>query len=131
MLTEAVCHYWAGPGREHDAALAWAYDLTYWFRRGVGEQPAVTAATAQPMRLNDAWYAEPGFLFLNYWEIMPRPAELVIYHCRGLMSTTHPGDQRPVSVFDAGSAWSLDFSLDPRRQESLRQPYAGPRWDGR
>lgn len=37
----AVCRFSGEPGREQEAAEAWAFDLTYFFLRGVGEAPAV------------------------------------------------------------------------------------------
>lgn len=37
----ATARFFGKPGREHDAAEAWAFELTYFFLRGVGEQPAV------------------------------------------------------------------------------------------
>ena len=40
----AVVRFRAGPGREREAAEAWAFELTYYFLRGVGEQPQVTYA---------------------------------------------------------------------------------------
>lgn len=38
----AVGRFAGPPGREHDAARAWAFELTYYFTRGVGEPPLVT-----------------------------------------------------------------------------------------
>jgi hypothetical protein len=40
----AICQFRGGPGREREAALAWAFELTYYFLRGVGEAPVVTYA---------------------------------------------------------------------------------------
>ena len=143
VLTIAVTHFWAGPGREHDAALAWAFELTHYFKRGVGEAPIVTALEAWPTfemtghrYYGRGWYAfarrTGDRLYLNFWETMPHPAELVIYQCRGLMSTTHPSDTQPECVFDSGGAWSLDDASDPRRRERLLGlSSTGPRWDGR
>jgi hypothetical protein len=37
----AILRFYGGPGRERDAAEAWAFEITYYFLRGVGEQPAV------------------------------------------------------------------------------------------
>lgn len=37
----AVARFHGGPGRERDAAEAWAFELKYYFRRRVGEQPQV------------------------------------------------------------------------------------------
>lgn len=38
----AIARFRAGPGREAEAAEAWAFELTYYFTRGVGEPPAVS-----------------------------------------------------------------------------------------
>jgi hypothetical protein len=40
----AVMRFRGGPGREDDAARAWAFELTYYFTRGTGEPPQVTWA---------------------------------------------------------------------------------------
>jgi hypothetical protein len=40
----AVARFRGGPGREDDAAQAWAFELTYYFTRGVTEPPQVTYA---------------------------------------------------------------------------------------
>lgn len=37
----AVARFTGGPGREREAAEAWAFELTCYFTRGVGEPPAV------------------------------------------------------------------------------------------
>jgi hypothetical protein len=37
----AVCRFRGSPGREQEAAEAWAFELTYYFLRGVGESPQV------------------------------------------------------------------------------------------
>lgn len=38
----AICRFRGGPGREREAAEQWAFELTYYFTRGVGEPPLVT-----------------------------------------------------------------------------------------
>jgi hypothetical protein len=38
----AITRFRGGPGREQEAAEAWAFELTYYFARAVGEQPEVT-----------------------------------------------------------------------------------------
>lgn len=38
----AVCRFAGGPGREREAAEAWAFELTHYFMRAVGEAPKVT-----------------------------------------------------------------------------------------
>jgi hypothetical protein len=43
IVTAVMC-FRAGPGRETEAAEAWAFELTYYFMRRAGEQPAVTYA---------------------------------------------------------------------------------------
>lgn len=37
----AVCRFRGAPGRERQAAEAWAFELKYYFGRRVGEQPQV------------------------------------------------------------------------------------------
>jgi hypothetical protein len=102
MTVEAVAQFRGAPGREKEAADAWAFELTYYFGRGVGEPPAVTYKDG-------------------------------VYTCRGLMTTTHPSDTAPVTWFDKGSPWELDFSLNPERRRTLRALHAQrpARWDGR
>jgi hypothetical protein len=41
-LVIAVTRFCGGPGREQEAAEAWAFELTYYFLRGIGEPPQVT-----------------------------------------------------------------------------------------
>lgn len=100
----AVCRFRGGPDREQEAAEAWAFELTYYFHRGVGEAPQVDYADG-------------------------------VYTVTGLMTTTHPGDTSPVTVFDADSdPWDLDFGMNTGRQERLRKLSAERRdywWDGR
>jgi hypothetical protein len=105
MMTEprvviAICQFRGGPGREAEAAEAWAFELTYYFTRGVGEPPEVTYSDG-------------------------------VYTCKGLMTTTHPGDRDP-TWFDEGRPWDLDFGGEERR-ERLRKLYAERtmRFDGR
>lgn len=38
----AIARFRGGPGREAEAAEAWAFELTYYFTRGIGEPPQVT-----------------------------------------------------------------------------------------
>lgn len=38
----AIARFRGGPGRGAEAAEAWAFELTYYFTRGVGEPPQVT-----------------------------------------------------------------------------------------
>jgi hypothetical protein len=38
----ASARFRGGPGREGEAAAAWAFELTYYFTRGVGEPPRVS-----------------------------------------------------------------------------------------
>jgi hypothetical protein len=104
-LVTAVFRFYGGPDREQEAAGAWAFELTYYFLRGVGEQPAVTYDPAAG-----------------------------VYTVSGLMQTTHPGDRSPVTVFNGDSKpSSLDFCVDPCRMATLREMYPRrePRWDGR
>ena len=99
----AVFKFCGGPGREQEAAEAWAFELKYYFLRGVGEQPEVIYQDG-------------------------------VYTCRGLMTTTHPGDRSPVTVFNAGEPSSLAFCTSPDRVQRLRDLYgqrSGPRYDGR
>jgi hypothetical protein len=41
-LVLARCWFRGGPGREADAAKAWGWELSTYFKRGVGEPPEVT-----------------------------------------------------------------------------------------
>ena len=105
QLVTAVFRFRGGPGREQEAAEAWAFELTYYFLRGVGEQPSVSYDPAAG-----------------------------VYTVSGLMQTTHPGDRSPVTVFDGDSEpASLDFCTGPERMAALRELYPGRtlRWDGR
>lgn len=43
-LVRAGARFVGGPGREQEAAEAWAFELKVYFKRGVGEQPQVTYA---------------------------------------------------------------------------------------
>lgn len=102
-IVTAVTRFKGSPGREREAAEAWAFELTYYFLRGIGEQPKVEYADG-------------------------------VYICTGLMTTTHPGDKSPVTVFEAiAEPWSLDFSVDAARRERLREWYQDREvyWDGR
>lgn len=40
-VVHAVFQFRGGPGREQEAAEAWAFELTHYFLRAVGEQPLV------------------------------------------------------------------------------------------
>jgi hypothetical protein len=104
----AVFKFRGAPGREQEAAEAWAFELTYYFLRGVGEAPKVEF--------------QPG--------ITDRYG---VYTCTGLMTTTHPYDTSPVTAFNGGEPSELDFCIDPERQQRLREMRTGKlmRWDGR
>jgi hypothetical protein len=79
------------PGREKDAAEAWAFELTYYFLRAVGEAPQVEYQGG-------------------------------VYTCTGLMTTTHPADTAPVTIFNRHAEPSdLNWVLSPWRQERLRE----------
>lgn len=41
-LLRAGARFAGGPGREREAAEAWAFEMKVYFKRGVGEQPHVT-----------------------------------------------------------------------------------------
>jgi hypothetical protein len=43
-LVNSGCQFSAGPGREQEAAEAWAFEMKAYFKRGVGEPPAVAYA---------------------------------------------------------------------------------------
>jgi hypothetical protein len=43
-LVRAAARFAGVPGREQDAAEAWAFEMKAYFKRGVGEPPAVTYA---------------------------------------------------------------------------------------
>jgi hypothetical protein len=40
-LLRAGARFTGGPGREREAAEAWAFEMKTYFKRGVGEQPHV------------------------------------------------------------------------------------------
>jgi hypothetical protein len=44
-LVNAGARFTGGPGREQEAAEAWAFEMKAYFKRGVGEQPRVTYAS--------------------------------------------------------------------------------------
>lgn len=54
----AVYRFSGGPGRETEAAEAWAFEITYFFLRGVGEQPIVAYA--------DRVYTVSGLMTTTY-----------------------------------------------------------------
>jgi hypothetical protein len=43
-LLRAGAQFTGVPGREREAAEAWAFEMTAYFKRGVGEQPVVSYA---------------------------------------------------------------------------------------
>ena len=99
----AVYRFRGGPGRETEAAEAWAFEITYYFLRGVGEQPIVTYQDG-------------------------------IYTVSGLMTTTHPWDRVPETVFGPDEPPHLDWIGDRKRRALLREMYPGRehwRFDGR
>lgn len=100
---EAVMCFSAGPGREQEAAEAWAFELTYYFTRGVGEQPRVEYA--------DGVYTVTGLMTTTH------PGD----------------HGSPVIFNPGSPPGSLDFCLAPERQASLRELYLtrGMRFDGR
>ena len=102
-LVTAVFRFHGGPGREQEAAEAWAFELTYYFLRGVGEQPVVT--------YDAGVYTVTGLMQTTH----PGDHSPI---------TVFNGDSEPSS---------LDFCVDPERQARLRKMYdeRGPRWDGR
>jgi len=106
-VVTAVARFRAGPGREDEAAGAWAFEITYYFTRAVGEAPAVTYAPG--------WPGEPG-----------------VYTCTGLMQTTHPGDHDPTD-FTREEPWSLDYVTGAVRRAQLRSMYPRRKiwYDGR
>ena len=108
ILTEprnvvAVCWFSGGPGREREAAEAWAFELTYYFLRGVGEPPGVIYA--------DGVYTCSGMMTTTH------PGD-------------GPG---PVIFDKGGPPWDLNFAMNPHRQARLREQYdgGGERYDGR
>lgn len=103
MNVIARCRFRGGPGREQEAAEAWAFELTYYFLRGVGEAPQVT--------YSDGVYTCEGLMSTTHpWDRAP--------------VTDFDSGSEP---------WDLDFCGDPDRRERLRNLYADrqPRWDDR
>jgi hypothetical protein len=73
----AICQFRGAPGREREAALAWAFELTYYFLRGVGEAPVVTYAggiytctglmtTTHPFDRDPTWFDKGSPWDLDY-----------------------------------------------------------------
>jgi hypothetical protein len=100
----AIARFRGGPGREAEAAMAWSFELKYYFHRGINpdQPPQVTY--------------EDG-----------------VYTCTGTMVTTHPGD-RAITIFDEDAdPWDLDFAAGTSRKADLRRLYHDsplPHWDG-
>lgn len=104
----AVCRFRGGPGRHADAALAWGFELVYYFLRGVGETPPVV-------------------------QYFPDGPGTGVYVATGPMTTTHPGDTGDPVEFDKhGPGWDLDFVSAADRRARLRDLYARSpfRFDG-
>ena len=99
----AIARFRGGPGREQEAAEAWAFELTYYFTRAVGEQPEVT--------YEDGVYTCTGLMQTTH----PGDRSPV---------TVFDAVAEP---------WDLDFCLDPDRRERLRELYRkrGIWYDGR
>jgi hypothetical protein len=102
-LVTAVFRFYGRPGREREAAEAWAFELTYYFLRGVGEPPVVS--------YDAGVYTVSGLMQTTH----PGDRSPV---------TVFNGDSEPSS---------LDFCVNSERQARLRELYATrePRWDGR
>lgn len=56
----AVMRFWGEPGREREAAEAWAFELKYYFMRRVGEQPQVTYEDGMYVVLGLMTTSHPG-----------------------------------------------------------------------
>ena len=99
----AVCRFRGGPGREAEAAEAWAFELVYYFTRAVGEPPEVTYA--------DGVYTCTGLMQTTH------PYD------RSPVTDFNSGSE----------PWDLDFGLDPDRRKRLRELHArrGIWFDGR
>lgn len=65
----AVTRFRGGPGRQQEAAEAWAFELTHYFTRGVGERPDVQYSdgvytctglmtTTHPFDRDVTWFGE-------------------------------------------------------------------------
>ena len=99
----AVTRFRGGPGREAEAAEAWAFELTYYFTRGVGEPPAVSYANGVYTCTGLMQTTDPG-------DKAP--------------VTEFDADGEP---------WDLDFCADPGRRARVRAEYPERRvwFDGR
>ena len=99
----AVCRFRGGPGREAEAAEAWAFELVYYFTRAVSERPQVEYA--------DGIYTCTGLMQTTH------PGD------RSPVTDFDSGSE----------PWDLDFGLDADRRERLRELYArrGIWFDGR
>jgi hypothetical protein len=91
----AVARFRAGPGREQQAAQAWAAELTWCFARGTGEEPAVR------------YDPDEG-----------------IYTVTGTIRTTYPFDEAVTCFTPAGPPPGLSWILDPARQQALRDAWS-------
>jgi hypothetical protein len=99
----AVARFRGGPGREAEAAEAWAFEMVYYFTRAVGEPPRVEYA--------DGVYTCTGLMQTTH----PGDRSPV---------TVFDSKSEP---------WDLDFCADPARQERVRElyPRRGIWFDGR
>jgi hypothetical protein len=99
-VVPAVAFFAGAPGREREAAEAWAFELKFYFRRRVGEQPEV--------EYKDGIYTCTGLMSTTH------PGDT----------------GTPVVFDYLSDPWSLDFSMAPDRRERLREMYDGARWGG-
>lgn len=99
----AVCRFRGGPGREQEAAEAWAFELTYYFLRGVGEAPQVA--------YENGVYTCSGLMSTTH----PGDSSPV---------TNFDSGAEP---------WELDFCTGTDRRKRLKDMYPDreQRWDGR
>lgn len=99
-IVTAITRFRGGPGRERDAALAWGFELMYYFLRAPGEAP-------QLVIYDDG-----------------------VYTCTGQMMSTHPREPDPADFTRQDPwdlDYCLD---PQRQAALRRLHAAYPRWDG-
>lgn len=101
MITTAIMKFAGTPGREREAAEAWAFELTYYFLRRVGEQPRVSYANGV--------YTCEGLMTTTH------PGD------------SYPVTEFDKDAYPEAN---LDFCVSPERRARIRRLYQGPVFGG-